>query len=67
MDDLEGPPLTHAAHHRLHHCHGCATPGLLCHVIVCIYACQLLQCRWHWEVGMVGDGCQIGACEEDGV
>ncbi len=23
-------------------------------------------CTWHWEEGMVGDGCQVGDGDEDG-
>ena len=43
VDDLDDPPLARVARHRLHHRRERAAPELLRHVVVCIYAGQLLR------------------------
>ena len=44
-DGLDGPPLAHVVHHHLHHRHKHATPELVHHVVLGVYAGQLLQCK----------------------
>ena len=43
VDGLNGPPLACVACHHLHHHRKHAMPKLMCHVILGIYASQLLQ------------------------
>ena len=42
VDDLDGPPTAHGARHRLH---DRAAPELVRHVVVRVYAGQLLRCE----------------------